>query len=276
MKSSVKTAEYPVTFEELLFSNRNKEYGAYVLRKSYTKHLIIAVILSVTIFSLLVSSPLCFKKEITVSKPLSYVDHGSFTFGNFKIIPSVEENPVPTGKVVKEPTGNTVKFTKFVVVPNDQAVTDGPPSKEAFVNAAASTVTTTGNGGELDPNANYTVQEPVKEPVKEEPKAEAEFKLVEEMPGYPGGQDALYSAISANIIYPDIAWKAGIDGKVLLSFVIEKDGSVSNIRIEKGIGGGCDEEAVKAVSKLNKWNPGIQNGRPVRVRMVMPVFFRLT
>jgi protein TonB len=277
MKPLAKTLTYPAPFEEILFLNKNKEYGAYVLRKSYTKNLITAFFIGTTFFSLLVSSPLYIKNaEPAISRQTS-VNHGEFTFKKFEIIPSVEKSNKPTGKVVKEPTGNTVKFTKLVVEPDNKVTTDGSPSKEQFINATSSTVTSTGNGGgEIDPNANNTIVEPVQEPVKEEPKPETEIRWAEEMPSYPGGQDALYSVISSNINYPDIAKRAGIIGKVLLSFVIEKDGSVSNIRIERGIGGGCDEEAIKAVSKLDKWNPGIQNGRPVRVRMMIPIFFRLS
>lgn len=104
---------------------------------------------------------------------------------------------------------------------------------------------------------------------------EQPFTFADEMPTYPGGTDGLMRFISGNVVYPKAAKKAGTQGKVMLSFIVEKDGSLSNIKVEKGIGNGCDEEAVRVTKLMGKWNPGKQKGKPVRVKMVLPYQFKL-
>lgn len=104
---------------------------------------------------------------------------------------------------------------------------------------------------------------------------EEPYTMVDEMPTYPKGPDELLRFISSNVVYPQVAKKAGIQGKVMISFIIEKDGSMSNIKVEKGIGSGCDEEAVRVTKLMGKWNPGKLHGKPVRVRMVLPYKFKL-
>ena len=81
--------------------------------------------------------------------------------------------------------------------------------------------------------------------------------------------------LSSNIKYPEEAKEKGISGRVFIQFVIEKDGSVSNVKVMKGIGGGCDEEAVRVVKAMPKWKPGKQKGKPVRVNYILPVSFKL-
>jgi TonB family protein len=101
------------------------------------------------------------------------------------------------------------------------------------------------------------------------------FQIVEQMPQFPGGEKALMEYIGKNIVYPVEAKEKEIQGRVFINFVIEKDGSVSNVKVLRGIGGGCDEEAVRAVSSLPKWKPGIQKGKPVRVSYQIPILFKL-
>ena len=99
--------------------------------------------------------------------------------------------------------------------------------------------------------------------------------LVEQMPKFPGGDKARINYLNQNIFYPYKARKAGIQGRVFVLFNVEEDGSLTNIEVIRGIGGGCDEEAVKAIENMPKWEPGIQFGEPVRVQFTMPILFRL-
>ena len=101
------------------------------------------------------------------------------------------------------------------------------------------------------------------------------FIVVESMPAFPGGLDKLTGYLHDNIKYPIRAKELGIQGKVFLSFVIEKDGSVTDVTLLRGIGGGCDEEAIRVVKNMPKWIPGKQRNVPVRVRFNLPVNFRL-
>ena len=101
------------------------------------------------------------------------------------------------------------------------------------------------------------------------------FTVVEEMPEYPGGMDAMYAYLGENIQYPDSAKINKISGKVYVTFVIEKDGSVTNVEVLRGIGGGCDKEAMRVVSEMPNWEPGKQRGQEVRVQYNLPIKFTL-
>ncbi len=112
--------------------------------------------------------------------------------------------------------------------------------------------------------------------VEEEEVVEAEvFTIVEEMPSYPGGDMKMYEYLGKNIKYPQIARESGIQGRVFVNFVVEPDGSVSNVKVLRGIGGGCDEEAIRVVKSMPKWKPGKQRGKAVRVSYTLPVVFKL-
>ena len=101
------------------------------------------------------------------------------------------------------------------------------------------------------------------------------FEKVEDMPEFPGGEQAMMDFVAKNVQYPKEAMEKGISGRVFVSFIVEKDGSVSNVKVMRGIGGGCDEEAVRVISGLPKWKPGKQEGKPVRVSYQMPINFKL-
>lgn len=101
------------------------------------------------------------------------------------------------------------------------------------------------------------------------------YQIVEQMPEFPGGAEKMMKYLSENIKYPEEAKEKGISGRVFLSFVIEKDGSVSNVKVAKGIGKLCDDEAVRVVKAMPKWKPGMQKGKPVRVNYMLPITFKL-
>lgn len=101
------------------------------------------------------------------------------------------------------------------------------------------------------------------------------FKVVEEDPSFPGGLNALYTYLNNNIYYTDLARSLGITGTVYISFVVEKNGSISNIEVRRSLGAGLDEVAIKAVQNMPRWNPGKQRTKPVRVEFILPVKFQL-
>ena len=113
------------------------------------------------------------------------------------------------------------------------------------------------------------------------------FVEVEEAPLFPGceeeekenrkscADEKLFNHLSNNLVYPPIAKEKGISGRVILQFYVEKDGSIANVKVVRGIGGGCDEEAQRVIENMPKWNPGLQKGRPVRVTYTIPIAFTL-
>lgn len=123
---------------------------------------------------------------------------------------------------------------------------------------------------------NEVIEEYVAPEVVEEDVVEQEiFQIVEEMPQFPGGEQKLMEFVAKNIKYPQIARETGIQGRVFVGFVVEPDGSISNVKLLRGIGGGCDEEAMRVIKSLPKWKPGKQRGKAVRVSYQIPVFFKL-
>lgn len=136
---------------------------------------------------------------------------------------------------------------------------------------------------EIDINMDTEVTEETKveqiplAPVVEEEKEDPNqvFLVVEESAAPVGGMPAFYEFVQKKLKYPAQARRMGIEGKVFVEFVIEKDGSITDVKFIKGIGAGCDEEAVRVVQSAPKWKPGKQRGKPVRQRMVLPIAFKL-
>jgi len=114
--------------------------------------------------------------------------------------------------------------------------------------------------------------------VEEEPEEEKEdeiFVFVEDQPTFPGGDEARIKYLQENVHYPEMAKESGIQGTVYVTFVVEKDGRITNVKVLRGIGGGCDEEAVRVVKNMPRWKPGKQRGRAVRAQFNMPIRFVL-
>ncbi|MFN3341075.1 MAG: energy transducer TonB [Flavobacteriales bacterium] len=111
--------------------------------------------------------------------------------------------------------------------------------------------------------------------VEEAPVVEEIFDVVEEQAEFPGGMEKLRDFLSANLKFPPMAKESGVQGKVYVQFVVFKDGSVGDIKVLRGIGSGCDEEAVRVVKSMPKWNPGKQRGRAVSSRFTLPINFKL-
>ena len=127
-----------------------------------------------------------------------------------------------------------------------------------------------------DVQQDEVLEEYVAPEVVEEEVVEQEiFKIVEEMPAFPGGEAKLMEYVAKNVKYPQIARETGVQGRVYVNFVVEPDGSVSNVSVLRGIGSGCDEEAIRIVKSMPKWIPGNQRGKAVRVSYMLPVNFKL-
>jgi periplasmic protein TonB len=124
-----------------------------------------------------------------------------------------------------------------------------------------------------DPNTTVIIDEPVK--MTEDTSRSKIFTAVEQMPMFPGGFEALYKYLVQNIHYPANAAKDKIEGKVFLSFVVEKDGSLTDIKVIRRVSPDLDAEAVRVLKESPKWKPAIQNSRPVRVLFSLPVSFSL-
>ncbi|MCB9193142.1 MAG: energy transducer TonB [Flavobacteriales bacterium] len=123
------------------------------------------------------------------------------------------------------------------------------------------------------------VEEDTKVDVIEQPEEHVEeeqiFTIVEQMPSFPGGEEELFKYLGKSIKYPQMAADAGISGVVYVTFVVDKDGKVKDAKVLRGIGGGCDEEALRVVNNMPPWTPGKQRGKPVKVQYNLPIRFTL-
>ena len=130
---------------------------------------------------------------------------------------------------------------------------------------------------EIDVEADQETEVQDYIPVEEEEEEEEAqiFTVVESMPDFPGGDEARIKYLNENIKYPQMARESGIQGRVFVTFVVEKDGCVTDVRVLRGIGCGCDEEAIRVIKNMPKWDAGKQRGKPVRVQFNMPILFKL-
>lgn len=176
-------------------------------------------------------------------------------------VENVAEEIIPiTEQKVKPPPPPPVKQVVKINIVEDNADVDDDINIDA----------------EANQNTEVQAYVPPAKTDEEESADEAQiFMVVESMPEYPGGEAALYQYLADNIKYPQMAKESGIQGRVFVTFVVEKDGRVTDVRVLRGIGGGCDEEAIRVVKNMPKWTPGKQRGKAVRVQYNLPVKFTL-
>jgi len=132
---------------------------------------------------------------------------------------------------------------------------------------------------EVDLDIEMTEETEIEEAIFEEEEEEVAdeiFTIVEQQPGFPGGMGAFYEFVSKKMKYPSQARRMGIEGKVFIQFVVGKDGEITEVKVIRGVGAGCDEEAARVIKSSPKWTPGKQRGQAVKVRMVLPITFKLS
>jgi periplasmic protein TonB len=263
------------SLDDIVFAGRNKAYGAYLLRKLYNNHITKAAIIATALFFLFISIPLI-KKMIEGEEKVEVVER-VVTEVDLAPPPPLEEAtppppPPPDLPPPPPPVRATVKFTPPVVKRDEEVREEEEvPDVEKLEEIDAGTKTVEG-----DPNAKVDLgdidgtSDVVAEVVEEKP-----YTYVEQMPAFPGGETEMMKYLGKNIRYPAAAQRAGVEGLVVLSFVVSKTGEISEIQVVKGLGAGCDEEAMRVVKTMPKWTPGKQNGREVPVRYTLPVRFTI-
>lgn len=262
---------------DLVFEGRNQAYGAYRLRKSTSKRnlwsLLIVLIAAVVIFSAIAIKNVIQanqKVAITTEVELSKIETKKQAKVEKKA-PVKIEPPKPVEKVK-----SSIKFTAPVIKKDEDVKPEEEMKNQDELQKTKTTIgafNVVGNdevGGEVL-KAKEEIAQP--EPPKEE--ENKVFDVVEENPSFPGGQAALMQWLNENIKYPVIAAENGIQGRVVVQFVVSKTGSISDVRVVRGVDPSLDKEAVRVVSNMPNWTPGRQNGTTVNVRFTLPVTFRL-
>ncbi|MBR4897832.1 MAG: energy transducer TonB [Prevotella sp.] len=264
---------------DLVFEGKNQAFGAYALRKDTGKRNLKALILTVaTIVAIMllvaakvaIENQLASRVAITDDVELSKLAQKKETKVERK-----EPVKIEMEKQVVEKVKSSVKFTApeikkdNEVNPEDEIKSQDDLSK---TNTAIGSFGVKGNdeeGGEVLKAQQVAVDEAPKE---EETKV---FDVVEQMPSFPGGDAALMKFLSEHIKYPVVAEENGIQGRVIATFVVERDGSITDVKVIKSVDPSLDKEAIRVLKSMPKWIPGKQNGSAVRVKYTVPVTFRL-
>ena len=254
---------------DIVFEGKNKAYGAYVLRnlsdKRHRRALIIISILFVVSLLLprLIKTVLPEKKEKMVEVT---------SLANLKIEQEKPPEEIEIAVPPPPPLKSSIKFTPPVIKPDEVVVVENEVKTQQELNEDDKAIsiadvegTDEENGVDIATlNENMAITQEVVEEV---------YGAVDQMPEFPGGEMALRKWISTHIVYPKIASDKGIKGKVYINFVVEKDGSISNVRILKGVDPLLDKEALRVINMLPRWRPGLQGGEPVRVSYNVPINF---
>lgn len=276
-------------WRDLVFADKNKEFGAYQLRKDSDKRHNLAVLFTLIGLVIVFIGILAYSKysDYKAEQEAIALQEEREKMVAAELLQQ-EEEPEPEPEVeeqkfeqeipeVPEEVLATVQVTQIAIVDADKVkneVMDMETQKED--NTARGVVTQEGSD-DADKFKAVTEQVVVKEPapVVEEKKEEEIFVAVEQSAEFPGGQAALMKWLSQNIRYPEAAQQNDIQGRVIVKFVVEKDGSIGQASIVKGVDKDLDREALRVVKKMPKWQPGKNNGVAVRSYFNLPVTFKL-
>ncbi|MCK8492587.1 TonB family protein [Spirosoma sp. RP8] len=264
-----------LTFDEIIFQTRNQAYGAFNLRQTYRSTLTRALGVGIGLFVIGLSAPVLYNRFWP--KNLLADQHVETEVTLTKLAEPPVEPPIQLPPVEQAPAVNTVRNLPLVVMPEAEVVEETlPPTTDELQNATSGTQTAEGTGDvEVITAPEASAPTIVEHALEVAPKTEEIFIGVEQQPEYPGGLEAMRSFLSKNLQYPRSAASAGVSGRVFVSFVVNSDGSLTDVQLLKGIGFGCDEEAIRVVQKMPHWKPGKQSGRPVRVKYNLPIAFTL-
>lgn len=276
-------------WRDIVFSNKNKEFGAYQLRAKSDKRHNMAVLY--TLIGLVIVLFLIFG----YSKYSDYQAEKAALEAKEKaekmsqaILEQVEETPEEDEEieeqkfeqpevVVPEEVLATVQVTQIAIVDADKVKNEVMDMETQQEDNTARGVVNQEGSDDADKFKAVQEQVVVKEPEPEvqKPKEEQIFVAVEQLAEFPGGMAALMRWLNNNMRYPEAAQQNDIQGRVIVNFVVEKDGSIANVKIAKGVDKDLDREALRVVKKMPKWQPGKNNGVAVRSYFNLPVTFRL-
>ena len=276
---------YDPKWVEMVFAGKNKEYGAYQLRKGTSGRNIKALLILV-IAAALVGGFLAWKviEQKQAEEQQAYME--AMELAKLQQQAKKEEKKKEPVKPKIEPkkeipvARETQKFTA-PVIKKDELVKEENQVKQMDQLDAKVAVGTKDEEGVKDRNieavrSDIAVATPPPPPPAPKPEVSNKvFDVVEEMPSFPGGQGALMSFLNSNIKYPVVAQENGVQGRVIVGFVVERDGSITDVKVMRSVDPSLDREAQRVVKAMPRWKPGKQNGSAVRVKYTVPVVFRL-
>jgi len=249
-------------FDDIVFDNRNKEYGAYKLRKKYKRNVLVALLIGVIALTTGVITPYlnakavasrAQRRERVVQIQMENLDQ-----------PTEQVAPPPPPPPPPAEAAQQARYVPPVVVDSVK-----PEEQSRLMTAEEAQVEV------KNEDVNVQVVEEAKEEVQEEEAEPEPFVVVEEMPMFPGGDAALLDYISKNTVYPEVAKENNIQGRVVVRFCVTSKGGVAQVEVLKGVDPELDAEAVRVVKTLPPFKPGKQGGKPVPVWYMVPITFTL-
>lgn len=271
---------YDPKWVDMVFEGRNQSYGAYRLRKGTTKRNIMAIIIML-LAAALIAAIIGVQAIVEANQPKVAVTTGvnlSELAKQKKKAKVDKKTPVKMEKkeeVVKQ-VKSSIKFTAPVIKKDEDVKPDQEMKSQ---NDLSSTKTAIGAFNVQGNDEGGQVLKATQTIIKQEPPVHEEvnkvFDVVEQMPSFPGGNAALMAYLSNNVKYPFVAQENGVQGRVIVSFVVERDGSITDVTVVRSVDPSLDREAQRVVRSMPHWNPGKQNGSAVRVKYNVPVSFRL-
>ena len=263
---------------DLVFEGKNQAYGAYQLRKNTGIRNLKALAVMFAAFLIIagiVYAKVSIENYIASKNAAIEADVELQSLAEKKEIKEEKKDEPEVEKIEVERVKSSVAFTVPEFKKDDEVKEDQEMKSQddlAETNTAIGAFTVEGNDETAEvKHVEEKIAEP--EPVKEE--ETKVFDVVEQMPSFPGGPSALMQYLSSNIKYPVVAEENGVQGRVVCTFVVEKDGSITDVRVVKSVDPSLDKEAMRVVKGMPKWIPGKQNGSAVRVKYTVPVTFRL-
>ncbi|MDF3076229.1 MAG: energy transducer TonB [Sphingobacteriaceae bacterium] len=275
---NLKSNVYRNEWLELVFAQRNKLYGAYELRQNYSARLAKAMLFSASFFVFSITGAFLYSRFQNSALPVLNVPSIEKPDGTIVyLMPKAQPKPQaaaarPAAPAVKQ---HTINNARPVVVSADQVMVEMPTQRQL---ATLIIGTEDVSGIDVGPGTNATGNSGGEGTGGTEAGTSASnqpFISVQHMPEFPGGQEAFSKFLSKNLRYPSQAQESNVQGRVIVSFIVETDGSLSSVQVIRGIGAGCDQEAVRVIKKAPAWHPGEQNGRRVRVQYTVPIVFNL-
>ena len=275
---------YDPKWVDMVFAGKNKEYGAYQLRKGTSgrniKSLLILVIAAALVGGFLAWKVIEQKQAEEQQAYMEAMELAKLQQQAKKeekkkepVKPKIEpKKEIPVARETQKFTAPVIKKDELVKEENqvkqmdklDDKVAVGAEDKEGVKDRTVEAV-----------RSEIAVAAPPPPPAPKPEVATKVFDVVEEMPSFPGGQGALMSYLNSNVKYPVVAQENGVQGRVIISFVVERDGSISDVKVARSVDPSLDREAQRVVKSMPRWTPGKQNGQTVRVKYTVPVVFRL-
>ena len=275
---------YDPKWVDMVFAGKNKEYGAYQLRKGTSgrniKSLLILVIAAALVGGFLAWKVIEQKQAEEQQAYMEAMELAKLQQQAKKeekkkepVKPKVEmKKEIPVARETQKFTAPVIKKDELVKEENqvkqmdklDDKVAVGTENKEGVKDRTVEAV-----------RNDIAVAAPPPPPAPKPEVSNKVFDVVEEMPSFPGGQGALMAFLSSNIKYPVVAQENGVQGRVIVGFVVERDGSITDVKVMRSVDPSLDREAQRVVKAMPRWKPGKQNGSAVRVKYTVPVVFRL-